>query len=169
MTGFEGDLLALLNRPLFQIGPTPVTLSSLALVLALVLGIWWIASLLEKTLLRVARRDADQPERLARLHLLSRLARYAVWVIGTIVVLNYVGIDLSSVALLGGAVAFGPGSRASPCRASRCAPTSTGSACTRRCGWKRTTASGSSNCAATSPARRCRTNVCRSTPPGRWS
>ncbi|MDH4052414.1 MAG: mechanosensitive ion channel, partial [Rubrivivax sp.] len=45
----------------------------------------------------------------ARLHLLSRLVRYVVWVLGTIVVLNYVGIDLTSVALVGGAVAFGLG------------------------------------------------------------
>jgi small-conductance mechanosensitive channel len=32
-----------------------------------------------------------------------------VWVLGTIVVLNYVGLDLGSVALVGGAVAFGLG------------------------------------------------------------
>jgi hypothetical protein len=38
-----------------------------------------------------------------------------------------------------------------------------------RCRWKRTTASGWSSCAATSPAPRCRTNGCSSTSPGRWS
>ena len=54
-------------------------------------------------------RAARQPDHVARLHLLSRLVRYTVWVLGTIVVLNYVGIDLTSVALVGGAVAFGLG------------------------------------------------------------
>jgi small-conductance mechanosensitive channel len=103
------ELLALLSKPLFVIGQTPVTTMSLALAATLVLAIWWLASLLERTLLRVARSDSAQPGRVARLHLLSRLVRYTVWVLGTVVVLNYVGIDLSSVALLGGAVAFGLG------------------------------------------------------------
>jgi small-conductance mechanosensitive channel len=105
----ESDLMGLLSRPLFSVGNTPVTLLSLSLALGLVLGIWWLASLLERTLLRVAGRDGSPPEHVARLHLLSRLVRYVVWVLGTIVVLNYVGIDLTSVALVGGAVAFGLG------------------------------------------------------------
>ena len=109
MNELTGALPALLSRPLFSVGATPVTLLSLALTLVLVLAIWWLASLLERTLLRVAHSDHGQPERVARLHLLSRLARYTVWVLGTIVVLNHAGIDLSSVALVGGAVAFGLG------------------------------------------------------------
>ncbi|EFK97713.1 hypothetical protein LDC_0233, partial [sediment metagenome] len=40
---------------------------------------------------------------------------------------------------------------------------------TPQCGWKHTTAGGWSNCAATSPGRRCRTSGFSSTPPGRWS
>ena len=104
------DLGGLLQRPLFSVGSTPVTLMSLALVVVLILAIWWLAGLVERTLLRAARHgDGDHPHREARLYLLSRLARYTVWVLGTVVVLNYVGIDLSSVALLGGAVAFGLG------------------------------------------------------------
>jgi hypothetical protein len=38
-----------------------------------------------------------------------------------------------------------------------------------QCQWQHTTASGSSNCAATLPDRRCRTNRCNSTPLGKWS
>lgn len=100
-----------LSLPLFRIGETQVTLATLAITLALILAIWWIAKALERGLLRVARgKGADEhPAQLARMHLLSRLVRYTVWVIGTIVVLNHAGIDLSSVALLGGAVAFGLG------------------------------------------------------------
>jgi small-conductance mechanosensitive channel len=104
------DLSELLQRPLFSVGSTPVTLMSLALTVALVLLIWWLAGLVERTLLRVARQgEADHPDRQARLYLLSRLARYTVWVLGTIVVLNYVGLDLTGIAILGGAVAFGLG------------------------------------------------------------
>lgn len=108
-------LLAALERwlaqPLFQVGQTQVTLATLAVTLALILGIWWLAMALERALLRVARRKGadEHPAQLARMHLLSRLVRYTVWVLGTVVVLNHAGIDLSSVALLGGAVAFGLG------------------------------------------------------------
>lgn len=106
-------LLGLLQKPLFKMGETPVTLASLALAAVLVLSIWWLAGALERLLLRTAQRGAKahagDPAHLARLHMVSRLARYTVWVLGTIVVLNYVGLDLSSVALVGGAVAFGLG------------------------------------------------------------
>ncbi len=110
------DLLAWLDRfssvlskPLFTVGQTPVTLMSLALVALLVLAIWWLASLLERGLLRLTKRAGAHPLKVAQLHLIGRLIRYTVWVIGTIVVLNQAGIDLSSVALIGGAVAFGLG------------------------------------------------------------
>jgi small-conductance mechanosensitive channel len=109
MNGSGAELLALLSRPLFQIGDTPVTLLSLCVTAALVLAIWWGASLLERSLLKISHATTGQPTRTARLHLLSRLLRYTVWGIGTMVVLNQAGIDLSSIALLGGAVAFGLG------------------------------------------------------------
>ncbi len=106
-------VLGLLQRPLFSVGATPVTLMSLALAVGLVMGIWWLASALERLLMRTAQHGAGaqdgDPAHLARLHMISRLARYVVWVLGTIVVLNYVGLDLGSVALVGGAVAFGLG------------------------------------------------------------
>ena len=106
-------VLGLLQRPLFAVGATPVTLMSLALAVGLVMGIWWLASALERLLMRAAQQGAGagdgDPAHLARLHMISRLARYVVWVLGTIVVLNYVGLDLGSVALVGGAVAFGLG------------------------------------------------------------
>ena len=106
-------VLGLLQRPLFSVGATPVTLMSLALALGLVMGIWWLASALERLLMRAAQHGAGaqdgDPVHLARLHMISRLARYVVWVLGTIVVLNYVGLDLGNVALVGGAVAFGLG------------------------------------------------------------
>lgn len=102
-------LSSVLSKPLFTIGQTPVTLMSLALVVLLVLAIWWMASLLERGLLRLTKRAGAHPLKIAQLHLIGRLIRYTVWVIGTIVVLNQAGIDLSSVALIGGAVAFGLG------------------------------------------------------------
>ncbi|MEO8303978.1 MAG: mechanosensitive ion channel domain-containing protein [Betaproteobacteria bacterium] len=109
MTDLLDSMLALLPKPLFTVGPTGMTLSSLAAAVVLVLAIWWVAGALERTLLRMSHANHAEPWRAARLHMLSRVMRYAVWVVGTIVVLNYVGIDLSNVALVGGAIAFGLG------------------------------------------------------------
>lgn len=109
MGDYVVDALALMSRPLFHVGATPVTFLSLSLTAALVLAIWWGARLIERTVLRLAHADSGQPQRTARLYLVSRLLRYTVWVLGTMIVLNRAGIDLSSVALLGGAVAFGLG------------------------------------------------------------
>ena len=153
-------LLRLLERPLFTVGETPVTLISLALAIGLVLGIWWLASALERLLLRAARRGAsahaNDPAHLARLHMISRLARYVVWVLGTIVVLNYVGLDLSSVALVGGAVAFGLGFGLQTS-----SPTSSAasSSCSRAaCAWA-TSSTWSPACAAPCARSRCATRA----------
>jgi small-conductance mechanosensitive channel len=39
----------------------------------------------------------------------SRVLRYVVWIVGTLVGLNYIGLDLTSFALLGGAIGVGIG------------------------------------------------------------
>ncbi|MDH5540636.1 MAG: mechanosensitive ion channel [Rhizobacter sp.] len=94
---------------LFTVGGTPITLGGLVLALTFVVGVWWIASLLERSMLRLTRRYSDESWKFARIHMLSRLLRYGVWVVGTLVGLNYLGIDLTSIALLGSALAVGLG------------------------------------------------------------
>jgi small-conductance mechanosensitive channel len=107
------DALALANQalgaPLFSLGATRITVGGLLTALVFVVGIWWFASLLESSVHRVTRRYADEPWKFARIHMLSRLLRYTVWVLGTLVGLNYLGIDLSNIALLGSALAVGLG------------------------------------------------------------
>jgi small-conductance mechanosensitive channel len=107
--GLLGNVSAWLSRPLFTIADTAVSLSSLLLAVVFLVGVWWLASMLERGLMRMARRRNHEPGVQARVYMLSRLLRYAVWVVGTIVGLNYLGIDLSSVTLLGSAFAVGLG------------------------------------------------------------
>ncbi|WP_372658383.1 mechanosensitive ion channel family protein [Hydrogenophaga sp.] len=96
--------------PLFSLGSSPVTVGGLVTALAFVVGLWWIASLAERTVQKVIERRAGaEPWKYAGMLMLSRLLRYAVWVVGTLVGLNYLGIDLSSIALLGSALAVGLG------------------------------------------------------------
>ncbi|MDH3460763.1 MAG: mechanosensitive ion channel [Burkholderiaceae bacterium] len=102
-------LSTLLQRPLFNVGGTAVHLGGLISALVFVVAIWWFAGLLERSVHRLTRRYADEPWKHARMHLLSRLLRYAVWVVGTLIGLNYLGIDLTNIALLGSALAVGLG------------------------------------------------------------
>ena len=98
-----------LGHKLFHIGGKVVSVGDFAGAFALVIGIWWFASLVERSLIRVTRNYADEPWKTARIHMLSRLLRYGMWIIGTIVGLAYFGIDLTSIALLGSAFAVGLG------------------------------------------------------------
>ncbi|CAN5169081.1 mechanosensitive ion channel [soil metagenome] len=94
---------------LIEVGKTPITLGGVITVVVFVIGTWWLAALTERLAMRASRRLGDEPWKRARVYLLSRLARYAVWIIGTIVGLNHLGVDFSSLALLGGALGVGIG------------------------------------------------------------
>lgn len=108
----EGTLLTQFNdlaSRVFTLGDTKISLAGMLEALVFVVGIWWFASLLERSVHRLSRRYADEPWKFARIHLLSRLLRYFVWVLGTVIGLNYIGIDLTSIALIGSALAVGLG------------------------------------------------------------
>ena len=106
---FADPVLAWLQQPLFAFGKGSISLSSILLAVLFLGGIWWFAGAMERNLNRFARRHSNEPWKFARFHMLTRLLRYGVWVVGTLVGLNYIGIDLSSVTLLGSAFAVGLG------------------------------------------------------------
>lgn len=97
------------DTELVRIGQSHITIAGVVAALSFAIAIWWIAALTERFALRMTRRYSTDPSTKARVYLLSRIARYSVWVFGTIVGLNWLGIDLSSFALLGGAIGIGLG------------------------------------------------------------
>lgn len=97
------------DMELVQIGQSHVTVADVVAVVSFAIAIWWIAALAERFALRMTRRYSSDPSTNASVYLLSRIARYLVWVFGTIIGLNWLGIDLSSFALLGGAIGIGLG------------------------------------------------------------
>ena len=98
------------GRTLFSIGSSTITVGGLASAVVFVVVLWWGASLMERTVQRmVARKAGKEPWKYAGMLMLGRLFRYVVWVVGTLIGLNYVGIDLTSIALLGSALAVGLG------------------------------------------------------------
>ena len=99
-----------MGRSLFTIGANSVTVGSLVLAAVFVIAIWWAASLMERVVQRtIKKRAVNEPWKYAGMLMISRLFRYVVWVAGTLMALNYLGIDLTGIALLGSALAVGLG------------------------------------------------------------
>ena len=102
------SLEELLNLPLLEIGATRITTSTLVgmgLVLSLV---WAVSTLVERSLSALARaKDGRWPA--STLYTLSRLIRYLLWIAGLMMGLKVVGVDLTGVAVIGGAVGVGVG------------------------------------------------------------
>jgi len=111
LTGRLDSLPAWLTDPLVTIGQTPVSLARLLALAAIVVLAWWAASWLERGLRRLSNRlaDPDEPGSAAGLYAFSRVARYLVWILATIVGLTSLGFDLTSLAILGGAIGVGLG------------------------------------------------------------
>ncbi len=97
------------TRSLFVVDGKPYSAATLIVLILLLIGIWWVSVMLERAMLRLARRRQNDPGATAATLLLTRLVRYSVWVFGTLFGLTYLGIDLSNIALLGSAFAVGLG------------------------------------------------------------
>jgi small-conductance mechanosensitive channel len=104
-------LPAWLTEPLVTIGQTPVSLARLLALAAIVVLAWWAASWLERGLRQLSGRlaDPEEPGSAAGLYAFSRVARYFVWILATVVGLTWLGFDLTSLAILGGAIGVGIG------------------------------------------------------------
>jgi small-conductance mechanosensitive channel len=97
------------NQTLFALGSTPITAARIAGLLAILLAAWWIALLIERGIQRLARHGTNTSISGPGVYAFSRILRYSVWIIGTIAGLNYIGLDLSGLALLTGAIGVGIG------------------------------------------------------------
>jgi small-conductance mechanosensitive channel len=96
-----------LRMELFRLGGVPVTPASLAQGLALLVLVW-IASGLTRRLLRDRVLKSTALDVGAR-EAIARISGYVVLVLGVGVVLSTAGLDLSSLAVLGGALGIGIG------------------------------------------------------------
>jgi small-conductance mechanosensitive channel len=101
-------LLDWINTPWITIGKTPITAASIVGLVAILFFVWWASALLERTLRRVALHGRSA-ETSSTVYAFTRLVRYTVWIVGTLVGLTYVGFDLTNLAILGGAIGIGIG------------------------------------------------------------
>ena len=96
------------NTPWMTLGETEITLARIAGLVFILLFVWWFASGLERGLRRVAMHGRTA-ETTSTVYAFTRLIRYLVWIIGTLIGLNYLGFNLASLAFLGGAIGVGIG------------------------------------------------------------
>src|SRR5215213_2381499 len=99
---------AWLNLPWVTVGETDITLGTIAGLLFMVVFVWWFSLTLEKGLRRVALHGRAHATS-STVYAFTRLVRYVVWIVGTVIGLNFMGFDLTSLAFLGGAIGVGIG------------------------------------------------------------
>jgi small-conductance mechanosensitive channel len=93
----------------FTIGTTPISFTRvLGLVLILIL-IAWAAYAIERLIIRLAKASNSEQFAESTVYAFSRISRYVVWFIGSILGLNFIGFDMTSLALVGGALGVGIG------------------------------------------------------------
>ncbi len=91
-----------------QIGDSRVSVTSIFTLLTVLIGSWLAARYLERTIQRLLARSAGGSGSSVG-YAVGRLLRYLVWVLGSIVGLQLIGFELSSLALIGGALGVGIG------------------------------------------------------------
>lgn len=100
-------LKALAMATWFDIGGTPVNFLKLAGLVIILSLVWRIGYVFERTVSQIGREEGKEVT--PGTYALSRIGRYLVWIVGVIVGLGYLGFNMSSLAVLGGAIGVGLG------------------------------------------------------------
>jgi small-conductance mechanosensitive channel len=102
-----GLFAELMKYKLFEINQTPITLSSLLMFILVVVIFYLFSKLLNRILLRrILQKFQIDP---AMRYTTIRVNHYIIMVIGTIVAFQFVGIDLSGLAVIFGLLSVGIG------------------------------------------------------------
>ena len=97
------------NKEWFHIGETVISFSTILGFILIFVFVNWLAKVAEKVIYSLATKRANTSVSTSSIYALSRISRYIILFIGTIVGLNFIGFDLSSLAILGGALGVGIG------------------------------------------------------------
>jgi len=108
---FEGwlDWLSVaLTTPLLNFGHVSLTAGNLLSAIVVILVVLWLARSIERLIQRLSQTGTTVLSQ-SGIYALSRILRYTVYALGILFVLQILGIDISSLALFGGAVGIGIG------------------------------------------------------------
>jgi small-conductance mechanosensitive channel len=93
--------------PWFSIADTQINLIRVIGLLVILTAIWRIGVVIEKFIARLGREKNQKVT--PGWYALSRMSRYAIWIIGFAVGLSYICFDMASFAVIGGAIGVGVG------------------------------------------------------------
>ncbi len=98
-----------INLELFSLGETAITGSKLVAIILMLIAAWWAGRLVEHALMKLSSQHSATKLNPTGAYALSRILRYAIWIGISLIGLNYLGINISSFALFGGAIGVGIG------------------------------------------------------------
>ena len=107
ISGFYDDILSLLNKSLFAVGQTPVSIYSLTCLSIIIALTLLVSSLTRLGLKRLSIKTNEISPPLA--YNVGRLAHYFILAIGIIIALASIGIDFTNFALFFGLLSVGLG------------------------------------------------------------
>jgi small-conductance mechanosensitive channel len=90
----------------FSIGNTQFTFYTLIGLFAILSGAWWLANQFERTIHRLANKHKETR---SGFYAIARISRYLIWIFGTLIGLDFIGFNISSLTFLGGAIGVGIG------------------------------------------------------------
>lgn len=99
----------LVDTTWFTLGETSVNAQRLIGFVLILLLSWWSALAVERSVQRMAARRTGTSMSEHGVYALGRIVRYLIWIMGSIIGLHFVGFDLASLSLMGGALGVGIG------------------------------------------------------------
>jgi small-conductance mechanosensitive channel len=107
LTTFFENAGQVLHYELFDLNQTPVTPASILMFIIVVVGFYILARIVDRALLRrlLPRFQIDEGMR----YNMQRISHYIIMIIGAVVAFQFVGIDLSGLAVIFGLLSVGIG------------------------------------------------------------
>lgn len=102
-----GSVSTLANVTWFDISGTPINLFKLVGLTLILVIVWRLGYLFERAVSQIGRENGKEVT--PGTYALSRIGRYLLWTGGVILCLGYLGFNMSSFAVLGGAIGVGLG------------------------------------------------------------
>ncbi len=100
-------LMEISRLPWFSIANTQIDLLRVIGLILILLIVWRIGLIFEAALARIGRDQQDEASH--GWYALSRIGRYVIWILGVVFGLSYLGFNMASFAVIGGAVGVGVG------------------------------------------------------------
>jgi small-conductance mechanosensitive channel len=94
---------------LFKLGDSEITPYRLMGLVFILFAAWWSSVGVERTIRRLSGHEEVTRLSSSGVYALSRILRYIVWIVGSIFGLVWLGFDLRSLAIIGGAIGVGIG------------------------------------------------------------